>query len=405
MADKTQTLTFKRQIAQPVAEVYRTLTRASAVRTWFCDAAQLDVRPGGRVFLYWNAGYRVNGEFTAVDPNKKLAFTWQAADEPGPTRVQITLKEKDGGTALALSHGGIGAGKKWTAAAEGLAHEWESALDNLKSVLETGEDLRVMRRPMLGIVNMSALDAPTAEKLGVAVQTGIRIGGTVDGMGAQAAGLRADDVIVKMGSHKITSFSSLTSALNAFHAGDEIAVTFHRGAEKLSRPMKLSRRPMPALPADGPALAERVRADYARADAELARIFEGVSEDEAGRRPEPKEWSAKEILAHLIIGERLSQNGYSEMTTDSEPWYDDYDNDLDVWPRALLALHPTVPALLAELKRAQAETVAVLAALPPEFVARRRNYWRMWLGLGLGPTHQEIHAEQMRQAIAAARAG
>jgi len=39
-----------------------------------------------------------------------------------------------------------------------------------------------------------------------------------------------------------------------------------------------------------------------------------------------------------------------------------------------VAVFSTVPALLEELKRLEAETVAMLAALPAGFVARKRTY-------------------------------
>jgi uncharacterized protein YndB with AHSA1/START domain len=403
MAGKTQTLKLKRTIAQPPAEVYRALTRTSVLRTWFCDAAQADVRKGGRLYLYWNEGYRVIGEFTAAEPGKQVAFTWHGNGEPEPTQVQIKLKEKNGGTALTLEHSGMGAGKKWNGAAEALAHEWENALDNLQSVLETGEDLRLVRRPMLGITGFSELDTEAAAKLGVPVKQGIRIGGTVPGMGAEAAGLKADDVVVSIGKTKLTHFPHISLALQQHHAGDAVPVTFYRGAEKLTLPMTLSRRPLPPLPATGAELAEVARKIYEADDAAIAQVFEGVSEEEAGKRPDPKEWSAKEVLTHLIVSERGTQDGISWMLTDSEPWFDDFDNDLDARPRALLSLHPTVGALLNELKRCEAETLALLAALPPEFIARKRNYWRLCLGTLQPPTHVQTHLEQMRAAIEAAQ--
>jgi uncharacterized protein YndB with AHSA1/START domain len=403
MTGKAPPLKLKRTLAQPPTEVYRALTRASVLRTWFCDAAQADARKGGRLYLYWNAGYRVTGEFTAAEPGKKVAFTWHGNGEPEPTKVQITLKEKNGGTALTLDHTGVGASKKWNGTAEALAHEWESALENLKSVLETGEDLRFVRRPMLGITGFSELDPETAAKLGVPVKQGIRIGGTVDGMGAQAAGLKADDVVVGIGKTRLVRFPHISVALEQYHAGDTVPVTFYRGAEKKILPMTLSRRPLPALPDTALELSEAVRKIFEADDAALAQIFEGVSEEVAGKRPEPKEWSAKEVLTHLIVSERGNQDGISWMVTDSEPWFDDFDNDVDARPRALLSMYPTIEALLNELKRCGAESLALLAALPQEFIAHKRNYWRLCVGMLQPPTHIQTHLAQIQAAIEAAR--
>lgn len=400
---KTQTITLKRVIAAPAAEVYRMFTRASNVRTWFCDAAQVDARKGGRLYFWWNDDYQVMGQFTAAEPGKKLAFTWRGHAEPDASRAQVTLKEKDGHTTVKVAHT-LGAGKAWAQTAEGLEGGWKNSLENLQSVLETGEDLRITRRPMLGITSMEELTPDMAARLGVPVANGIRIGDTVEGMGARAAGLQADDVVVSIGKTKLTRFQHIAPALQPHHAGDTVPVTFYRGAQKHTLPMTLSRRPLPAMPATGAELAEQVRALYSADEAALAKVFEGVTEAEASRRAEPKEWSAKEVLTHLITGERGTADFLSEMLTDSERWYDDFDNELDARPASLIAVHPTINALLDELKRAQAEVTASLAALPSEVVARKRTYWRICFNfMAQGPTHVTTHLAQIQKALAAAR--
>lgn len=402
MPAKIQTIKLKRAIAQPAREVYRALTRTSVVRAWLCDAAQIDARKGGRVYVYWNDGYYATGYFTAADPDKKIAFTWQGQDEPETSRVQITLKEKKGQTALTLIHR-TGAGKAWAEATKDLEAGWASALENLQSVLETGEDLRIVRRPMLGITNMSELDADGAAKLGVPVKQGIRIGGTVEGMGAHTAGLRTDDVVIGIGKTKLARFPHIAVALQQQQAGDTVPVTFYRGAEKMTLPMTLSRRPLPALPATAAELAEQVRQAYARDDAEIAKLFEGVSEAEAGRRPEPNEWSAKEVLTHLITSERGTTDFISQIVTDTVPWFDDFDNDVNARPASLLKVYPTVSALRSALQQAEAETVALAESLPAEFLARKRGYWQVCFSLLQGPSHVVQHLDQIRNAIVVAR--
>jgi uncharacterized protein YndB with AHSA1/START domain len=399
---KIQTLKIKRTIAQPPGEVYRMLTRAALLRTWLCDAAQFDARKGGRVYLYWNAGDAVTGTVTAAEPNKKVAFTWQGSGDPGLSKVIVALKGDNASTALTLAHE-VGVGKAWKAITEVMEQRWNDRLDNLKSVLETGEDLRLVRRPMLGITGMAQNDAETAAKLGVPVTSGIRIGGTVPGMGAEAAGLHADDVIVAMGKTKVQRFPQLTAALSQQKAGDTIPVAFYRGPQKHVLPMTLSRRPPVPMPATGMELAARAREMFERDDAELAQLFEGVSEEDAGCRPAPDEWSAKDVLAHIIQSERAALDFYMQVVSDSEPWFDDFDNELHARPLGLRRVFPAVPALLDELKRAEAETVAFLESLPPGYIAQKRNYWRLCQAFYFAPTHVHTHAEQIRNAIAAAR--
>jgi uncharacterized protein YndB with AHSA1/START domain len=404
---KTKTLKFKRTIKAPPPEVYRALTRSSALRQWFSDAAQLEARKGGRVYFGWNDGYGAMGEVTAVEPDKKIALTWLGKDEPESTQVQITLRPtpSNGGTVVSVAHAGFGAGKKWADTVKGLETGWQASLENLQSVIETGEDLRIVRRPMLGISDLEELNAERAARLGVPVRDGVRIGGLVEGMGAQAAGLQKDDVIVSLGGKKVNAFPALVNALQAHHAGDQVPVIFYRGGEKRTLTMTLSRRPVPAMPPTPAAFAEALRAQYAESDARLAPCFEGVSEAEAAHRPAPKEWSAKEIVAHIIAGERDTHAFIADLITDCGRSQEDFENELTARPSGTLAVYPTNQALLEELKRAEAETAAMVAALPPEFVARRRSYWQLSFSLLQPPGHVDTHLDQIRAAIASARRG
>jgi hypothetical protein len=109
---------------------------------------------------------------------------------------------------------------------------------------------------------------------------------------------------------------------------------------------------------------------YRELDAELDGLVEGVSEEVASFRPAPEAWSAKETLAHLIAGERWLHGWVIDMIGGNEPWYDDWGGNVPARHAAVLAVYPTVVALLDELKRSEVETEALLAALPPELAAQ-----------------------------------
>ncbi|MDE3087812.1 MAG: SRPBCC domain-containing protein, partial [Chloroflexota bacterium] len=280
----TQILKFKRTVNAAPAEVYRVFTNSTALREWLCNSAQASPHKGGRLYLGWNSGYYAAGEFTAVVPNKKIAFTWRGRGEPDVTRVRVSLAEREGGTIVSLTHSGIGTGKAYAKTVTGITHGWQVALENLQSVLETGQDLRYVRRPMLGI-NVSDFNTEIAAKLGVPVTEGVRLDGVIEKMGAHAAGLRKDDVIVKMGNKKITGFVALATALQRRRAGDKLPVVFYRGSERKTVTMELSRRPLPDVPWKPTELSEAVRRLYAAQDTELAQCFQGTSEQEASHKP------------------------------------------------------------------------------------------------------------------------
>ncbi len=398
-------LKFEQTVGASAAQVYRAFTISSALREWFCDAALANPRPGGRLYFGWNSGYYASGEFTAVTENEAIAFTWHGRNEPATTQVDISLEPEGEGTRVTISHSGIGSGEAWAETIDQFKRGWEVGLENLVSVLETGQDLRFVRRPMLGIT-LGEFNAEIAAELGVPVTAGMRLDGLVEGMGAQAAGLQKDDVIVGIEGAKVTDWPSLSNAVSVHRADDEVNVVFYRGAEKMSVQMVLSRRPLPEVPETAEALADAIRQIYAETDAELDGFLDSISEDEAAYQPAPDQWSVKQTLAHLIAGERGWPDWLSNMINDDEPWHDRFENPTVVPARlkATQAVFPTVSALVEELKRDEAETIAMLAALPSEFVARKGTYTRLcYYLLEMPGYHTRLHLDQMREAVAAAR--
>jgi uncharacterized protein YndB with AHSA1/START domain len=399
---KTQTLKFKRTLNATPEAVYRALTNATALREWLCDTAVAEPRKGGRLYLAWNQGYYAAGEYLKLDPGRKVAFSWQGQGEPGATEVRVSIAEKKSGTVVTLEHRGVGTGKKWAEASEEVARGWVAGLENLQSVLETGQDLRFTLRPMLGITGLNSLSPEDAVRLSVPTQQGVVIDGTVPGMGAEAAGLQKDDVLITIGKHKVSSFPTLAGALQQHRAGDKVTVTYYRGGEKQTAEMELSRRPLPEIPGTAGELAETVRKRYEESNAILAQALEGISAAEADFRPAPGDWTAKEVMAHLIIGERDNHPYVAELVAGEERPYTDFSNS-HLRTRGTAEAYPTLEAMMAALRGAQAETVHMLAALPDEFVAGRRSWWRLAFGFLQNDDHTLLHLRQIEAAVAAAR--
>lgn len=407
MATDQTSLKFKIVIAAAPAEVYRAFTHATALRDWLADAAQTDPRPGGRVYLYWTSSYSVTGAFRTLTPGERVELNWHGAGEPEPSRVQVKLKAKDGGTAVQLTHSHLGRGKKWAAALGEIQRGWTNSLENLKSVLETSIDLRTARLPRLGIF-IDDFNAEAAARLGVPVTAGTLLAGTAEGSGAHAAGLQKGDVIVRMDGKKITSdFGSLRAVLGKHKAGDEVPVVYYRGADKQTVLMTLSARPAPAeLPATGAALAEIARQHHAGFIGDLRARLAGVSEVEAEHIPAPNEWNLKELVAHFIACERDLQSWIADMLNDNTVGDSlEFRPNVTVRLDALAARYGSLAALLDELQAAAGETVTLLAALPEKFVARKPMYQRVaaWI-INVVPSHLgDEHGDQLAATLAAAR--
>lgn len=401
MADNI--LSFTRVVRAPAAEVYRAFTTSTAWREWLTDVAFATPRKAGRLYLGWNTGYYASGEYTLATPGKKVGFTWQGRAEPAATRVQVTLKEKNGATTVTLTHSGLGRGAAWAKAAKAIAAGWEIGLENLQSVLETGQDLRFTLRPMLGIMVSDENNAEHAAAWGLPVEYGLRLGSVVPGMGAEAAGLRGGDVVISLAGKKVIGFGGLAVALQGRRAGQAVPVVFYRDGQKQTVTMTLSGRPIPPIPATAAELAEALRRLYAESDAQLAAGFAGVGEAEAARRPAPGEWSAKDVLAHLLIGERDAHAFIVETLQGNDRQYDGGFDNSDLRTRVVADAYPTYQAMLDELKRLEGEAVALAAGLPADFVARPAVYWRTAYGWLQSPTHITEHLAQIRAAIAASR--
>jgi uncharacterized protein YndB with AHSA1/START domain len=394
----THTLTIEQFVKAPPAQVFFAFTNAMALREWLCNVATVAPRPGGRMYLWWNGDFYSAGEYTALEPNQLVGFTWSGRGDPAPTQVIVTLTEKDGGALVTLKH--TVADEK---VIDSYQKEWIGSLENLVSVLETGRDLRITNRPLLGVYP-GDFTPEQAKSLGVPVTEGFRLDGVIDGLGAQAAGLQKDDVVVALGGHTISNdFATFVAALQGKKAGEAVKVEFYRGPEKKTVNMELSRRPVPDVPFDAKELAHQVRSRYDESLAALEKALEGVSEAEAAHKASPQDWSVKEVLAHLIQGERAGALNLAEVVTGFERWSDDFGGNLNAAVQATAAAFPTLQAMLVELHTLANELVALIEALSPEFVARKGSYFRMAWGLLEGQTHTHTHLEQIAAAIAAAR--
>lgn len=112
----TDGLTITRTFAAPPGLVYAAWTQPEHFSVWFgteavdvpLETLSMDVRVGGK----WNAvmhlpdGNRIHwaGEYTEVDPPKRLAFTiTDEPSEPAGEPVTVDLVEVEGGTEMTLN--------------------------------------------------------------------------------------------------------------------------------------------------------------------------------------------------------------------------------------------------------------------------------------------------------------
>jgi uncharacterized protein YndB with AHSA1/START domain len=395
------TVRSEQLVKAPPEQVFYAFTHAVSLHEWLCDFATVAPRPGGRMYLWWHGDFFSAGEYIALEENRSIKFKWFARSEPAPSEVTVTLNGIKTGTRVILDHT-VPDGEDWLERSRGFKAEWDSTLPNLAQVLEKGLDQRITDRPMLGI-NINDFNSEIARGLGVPINQGTRLADVLPGMGAHAAGLQKDDVIIELNGKPITNdFGSIYNALQGKKCGDKMQVVFYRGPKKKTVTMQLTKRPNPNIPWDPKELASRVRITYDEALSKVEACFIGVSEAEADYEPAPGEWSAKQVLAHLIQTERGWIANLDDAVGGYERLADDWGGNLPSHIHATTKAYATVKSMLDELKRLSVEMVFFIEALPPRFVERKASYFTNAVQLLDLEGHTLSHLDQIKAAIGSA---
>jgi uncharacterized protein YndB with AHSA1/START domain len=119
-------ITVRRRYPHPIERVWRAVTEAEHLATWFPGAPEFDLRAGGTVRFAEFAGDPAElGEVLAVDPPRHLRFTWDT------DVVTLDLAEVEEGTELVLTNRLAD-----RPAAASVATGWEACLELLLAVIE-----------------------------------------------------------------------------------------------------------------------------------------------------------------------------------------------------------------------------------------------------------------------------
>lgn len=396
-ATPTQTLTLTRTIKAKPEQVYLAFTDRDRLRDWFTGDAHLNATENGHVLFHWyQEQYYAMGVFTKLEKDKTVAFTWRGMGENHDSLVTIDIAAKGDKTAVTLTHSNFADDADISQYQE----NWETRLDNLVVALEEGADKRITDRVIIGIFP-GQLTEDRAKALGVDPAAAL-INGLVDGYSAALAGLKAGDVVVKVNGTTLNADTNIGQTLGDKGVGDSVEVVYYRDGEKHTVDLELGGYPVPELPKDFKALSERVAGEHAEIKKTLDDIFKGVSEAEAAKRPAEGEWSANEVLAHLILDHRRQQNWIGGLM--QGPEISGYTCNTPARIAGVTQTYKTNAALLAELKRAMDELVAILANVPDEYLERKTNLWWTSFEFTGWNLHTQSHFDQIRNAIAAAKA-
>ncbi len=149
--DTERVITGEINVPAPLTEVWRAWTTKEGTESFFAPRCNIDLKPGGAYEMLFDLEAergKQGGEgmvVMAVQPQRMLAFTWNAPPHLPSVRGQMThvvirLFETDAGdTRVTLHHDGWGEGNEWDAAFQYFSSAWaDVVLPRLKHRFESG---------------------------------------------------------------------------------------------------------------------------------------------------------------------------------------------------------------------------------------------------------------------------
>lgn len=383
------------------AAVYQAWTLPNLLSRWLSDGARAQVREGGPFTLMWNQGHWAAGTYSAIEVDKRLAFSWHEADAPETTQIEVRFEAAGDGTRVLLSHTGFGDGDAWQVHREQSARDWRERLGNLRTLMETANDARLLRRPVagMGIIPISP-DEAAANGLPVAHALNVTL--VIEGGAAETAGLHTGDYVTSIDATKQDSFGSFNAVLGRYKAGDTVNVEYYRDGQHHTAALTFTQRQPYHAPETREALYEAVEKQLEAVEAELDALFDGVPEAALNVKPAPHEWSAKEVLAHLIWAERWFQMSMWLMMTAGTRIDWGFNNDFEIG--GIVATRETAGELLYELKRTLREQLHSVRHIPDQTLAVKPVFAEIASWLCHAGEHCREHYAQIKAAITQAQA-
>jgi uncharacterized protein YndB with AHSA1/START domain len=122
-------------VACAPSEAWRWWTEPALLVRWMGSVAEVDLRPGGSIRIAYGNGAVMAGEVLALDPPKRLDFTWGWEDpaevvRPGQSRVEVVFESVESGTRVVVRHLDLPQGER-----AGHAEGWDYFLERLGGVV------------------------------------------------------------------------------------------------------------------------------------------------------------------------------------------------------------------------------------------------------------------------------
>jgi uncharacterized protein YndB with AHSA1/START domain len=211
----------KREIVinAPLMKVWDALTKPEHLNRWYTKHAEINFFVGGRGYMNHGWGATTEGVFIEIDAMKR--FVLQSTD--GDFTTITTLMEVENGVKVSIEYQASYLSEMSQAIKENMLFGTGQFLENLKSVYETGEDIRAkLWQGWIGITHTTNEGA-----------IGTKVLKVKEGSVAAAAGIEPEDIIKEIDKEEIIGYESFERTLNKKAVNQTITLTIKRKSETL----------------------------------------------------------------------------------------------------------------------------------------------------------------------------
>ena len=123
----------KLELSHSPERVWKAITTAEGLGSWFGNDATIDLRVGGQATMTWTSGDKATFTVERLEPPHVFGYTWSInglpADDPRRTYVEFTLEPAGTGTTLTVVESGFAQlpddahGKAFGGNSDGWKHE------------------------------------------------------------------------------------------------------------------------------------------------------------------------------------------------------------------------------------------------------------------------------------------
>ena len=199
-------------------KVWDALTKPEHLNLWYTKNADIEFCIGGKGYMNHGWGATSEGVFTEIDLLKR--FVLQSID--GDFTTITTLEEIWDGVKVSIEYQASFISEMNQSTKENMLFGTSQFLENIKSVYETGTDIRSMFwKTWIGIAHT------TNEG-----KRGTKVLQVKEGSVAAAAGIKPEDIILEIDGEAIEGYESFERTLNKKNINGNVTLTIESKNEK-----------------------------------------------------------------------------------------------------------------------------------------------------------------------------